>query len=183
MPYRGSRLLFLSFLLLLGPCDNHRATSTPIKRNDAIKGHLTENLSSCEVVLQIETLPAGSFARRLFASLLFLLCTLLISLLKKKLLKIYQKIHNQDNRIRSWYLLFHLYDYDFHYSEVSKPSYSLFAINLNPLFITHYSASTPEHPPEASHYSGNRISVTSGKNLIFIVNDVFLLLKNDGNHN
>ena len=148
LPYRWSWLPFLSFLLLpiitLAKLtrhdlykDNHQATSTRIKEKtcQAVK------LSSCEVVLQLETHPAGSFAERLFASLVVLLCTLLISLLKK-LLKIHQKIHNQDNRIWKRYLFFHWHDYVIHYSEVSKPNNSLFTFNLNPLFIIHYSAST-----------------------------------------
>ena len=90
LPYRWSWLPFFSFLLLpiitLAKLtrhdlykDNHQATSTRIKEKtcQAVK------LSSCEVVLQLETHPAGSFAGRLFASLVVLLCTLLISLLKK----------------------------------------------------------------------------------------------------
>ena len=40
-----------------------------------------------------------------------------------------------------------------------------------------------QHPPEVSHCSRNRISVSSGKGLDFITNDVFLLLKYDGNCN
>ena len=38
-----------------------------------------------------------------------------------------------------------------------------------------------QYPPEVSHCSRNRISVSSGKGLEFITNDVFLLLKYDGN--
>ena len=37
-----------------------------------------------------------------------------------------------------------------------------------------------QYPPEVSH---NRISVSSGKGLDFIKNDVFLILKYDGNYN
>ena len=40
-----------------------------------------------------------------------------------------------------------------------------------------------QYPPEVSHCSRNGISVSSGKGLDFITNDVFLLLKNDGNCN
>ena len=40
-----------------------------------------------------------------------------------------------------------------------------------------------QYPPEVSHCSRNRISVSSGKGLDFITNDVFLLLKYDGNCN
>ena len=40
-----------------------------------------------------------------------------------------------------------------------------------------------QYPPELSHRSGNRISVSSGKDLTFIANDIFLLLKCDGNYN
>ena len=38
-----------------------------------------------------------------------------------------------------------------------------------------------QYPLEVSHCSRNRISVSSGKGLNFITNDVFLLLKYDGN--
>ena len=92
-------------------------------------------LSGCEVVLKLETPPAGSFAGRLFVSLVVLLFIVLISLKRKKLLKIDQKIHNQDNRKRKRYLFFHWLDYVIHYSEVSKPHYSLFTFNLNLLFF------------------------------------------------
>ena len=37
-------------------------------------------------------------------------------------------------------------------------------------------------PWEVSHYSSKRISVSSGKGLNFITNDLFLLLKYDGNY-
>ena len=40
-----------------------------------------------------------------------------------------------------------------------------------------------QHPPEVSHCSHNRISVSSGKGLNFITNNVVLLLKCDGNYN
>ena len=40
-----------------------------------------------------------------------------------------------------------------------------------------------QYPPEFSHCSRNRISVSSGKGLDFIKNDVFLILKYDGNYN
>ena len=40
-----------------------------------------------------------------------------------------------------------------------------------------------QYPPEVSHCSRNRISVSSGKGLDLITNDVFLLLKYDGNCN
>ena len=36
---------------------------------------------------------------------------------------------------------------------------------------------------ELSHRSGNRITVSSGKSLTFITNNIFLLLKYDGNCN
>ena len=36
-----------------------------------------------------------------------------------------------------------------------------------------------QHPPEVSHCSRNRISISSGKGLNFITNDVVLLLKYD----
>ena len=39
------------------------------------------------------------------------------------------------------------------------------------------------HSPEVSLCSRNRISVSSGKGLNFIINDVVLLLKYDGNYN
>ena len=39
------------------------------------------------------------------------------------------------------------------------------------------------YTPEFSHCSHNRISVSSGKGLDFIKNDVFLILKYDGNYN
>ena len=38
---------------------------------------------TCQAVSQLETLPAGTFSGRPFASLMVLLCTLLISLKKK----------------------------------------------------------------------------------------------------
>ena len=44
------------------------------------------------------------------------------------------------------------------------------------------SLSLRQYPPEVLHCSGNRISVTSGKDLTFITN-VFLLLKCDWNYN
>ena len=44
------------------------------------------------------------------------------------------------------------------------------------------SLSLRQYPPEVLHSSGNRISVTSGKDLTFITN-VFLLLKCDWNYN
>ena len=40
-----------------------------------------------------------------------------------------------------------------------------------------------QYTPEFSHCSRNRISVSSGKGLDFIKNDVFLILKYDGNYN
>ena len=40
-----------------------------------------------------------------------------------------------------------------------------------------------QYPPELSHRSGNRISASSGKGLNFITNDIFLLLRCDGNYN
>ena len=40
-----------------------------------------------------------------------------------------------------------------------------------------------QYPPELSRRSGNGISVSSGKDLTFIANDTFLLLKYDGNYN
>ncbi|RMX44752.1 hypothetical protein pdam_00009181 [Pocillopora damicornis] len=40
-----------------------------------------------------------------------------------------------------------------------------------------------QHPPEVLHCSRNRISVSSGKGLNFITNDIVLLLKHDGNKN
>ena len=40
-----------------------------------------------------------------------------------------------------------------------------------------------QYPPEVSHCSRNRISVSSGKGLNFITNDVVLLLKYDENYN
>ena len=40
-----------------------------------------------------------------------------------------------------------------------------------------------QHPPEVLHCSRNRISVSSGKGLNFITNDIILLLKHDGNKN
>ena len=40
-----------------------------------------------------------------------------------------------------------------------------------------------QYPPEVSHCSRNRISVSSGKGLDLITNDVFLILKYDGNFN
>ena len=40
-----------------------------------------------------------------------------------------------------------------------------------------------QYPPEVSHCSRNRISVSSGKGLDSITNIVFLLLKYDGNCN
>ena len=39
------------------------------------------------------------------------------------------------------------------------------------------------HSPEVSHCSRSRISVSSGKGLNFITNDVVLLSKYDGNYN
>ena len=45
-------------------------------------------------------------------------------------MKIYQKIHSKDNRIRRRYLLFHWHDF-----EVSKTNHSLFTFNLKSLFI------------------------------------------------
>ena len=44
------------------------------------------------------------------------------------------------------------------------------------------SLSLYQYPPEVLHYSGNRISVTLGKDLTFISN-VFVLLKCDWNYN
>ena len=40
-----------------------------------------------------------------------------------------------------------------------------------------------QYPPEVSHCSRNRISVSPGKGLNFITNDVVLLLECDGNYN
>ena len=40
-----------------------------------------------------------------------------------------------------------------------------------------------QYPHEVSHCSLNRISVSPGKGLKFITNDVRLLLKYDGNYN
>ena len=40
-----------------------------------------------------------------------------------------------------------------------------------------------QHPPEVSQCSLKRISVSSGKGLNFITNDVVLLSKYDGNYN
>ena len=40
-----------------------------------------------------------------------------------------------------------------------------------------------QHPPKVLHCSRNRISVSSGKGLNFITNDIVLLLKHDGNKN
>ena len=100
--------------------------------NDSITVHLTENLSSCKVVLQLETLLARSFAGRLFASLVVYFAHCWFHLKKKKKL-----------RTRKLYLLFHWHDYVIHYSKVLEPNYSLFTFNLNPLFIVHYSVSTP----------------------------------------
>ena len=40
-----------------------------------------------------------------------------------------------------------------------------------------------QYPPEFSHCSRNRISLSSGKGLNFITNDVFLILQYDGNYN
>ena len=40
-----------------------------------------------------------------------------------------------------------------------------------------------QYPPEVSHCSRNRISVSSGKGSNFITNNVFLLLKYDITHN
>ena len=57
---------------------------------------------------------------------------------------IVKKKHNQCNRTGKRYVLFHWHDYVIHSSEVFKPNYSLFIFHLNPLFIIHYSASTPE---------------------------------------
>ena len=39
-----------------------------------------------------------------------------------------------------------------------------------------------QYPPEVSHGSRNRISVSSGKGLNFITNYVYLVTKYDGNH-
>lgn len=36
-----------------------------------------------------------------------------------------------------------------------------------------------QYPPEVSHCSGDRISVSLGKRLTFITNDIFVLLKFD----
>ena len=51
-------------------------------------------------------------------------------------------MHNQDNRIRKWSLLFHWHDCVIHYSRGLQTQ--LFIIYLKPLFIIHYSASTPD---------------------------------------
>ena len=40
-----------------------------------------------------------------------------------------------------------------------------------------------QYMPELSHRSGNSITVSSGKSLTFITNDIFLLLRYDGNCN
>ena len=40
-----------------------------------------------------------------------------------------------------------------------------------------------QHPPEVSHCSRNRISVSRGKGVNFITNVVFLLSKYEGNYN
>ena len=40
-----------------------------------------------------------------------------------------------------------------------------------------------QYPPEVSHCSRNRISVSSGKGLNFITNYVFLVTKYNGNYN
>ena len=40
-----------------------------------------------------------------------------------------------------------------------------------------------QHSPEVLHCSRSRISVSSGKGLNFITNDVVLLSKYDGNYN
>ena len=58
-----------------------------------------------------------------------------------------------------------------------KPSYRLGE------YTTPSSLCLCQYPPEVSRCSRNRISVSSGKRLDFITNDVFLLLKYDGNYN
>ena len=39
------------------------------------------------------------------------------------------------------------------------------------------------YPPEVSHCSRNRIQLSSGEGFNFITNNVFLLLRYDGNYN
>ena len=51
------------------------------------------------------------------------------------------------------------------------------------LYTTPSSSYSYQYPPEVSHCSRNRISVSSGKGLDSIINVVFLLLKYDGNCN
>ena len=77
-------LIVTSFFLVLAfthyyPGDN-RSDTTPTKiitkQLPRKSNRKPVRLSSCEVVLQLETLPAGNFAGRLFASLVVLLCTL-----------------------------------------------------------------------------------------------------------
>ena len=87
LPYHWSRLLFFSFLLLpiitLSRTDQTQTRELNVKRcHNSTFDRKPVKLPSCEVVLQLETLSARSFAGRLFASLVVLLCTLLISLKK-----------------------------------------------------------------------------------------------------
>ena len=87
LPYHWSRLLFFSFLLLpiitLSRTDQTQTRELNVKRcHNRTFDRKPVKLPSCEVVLQLETLSARSFAGRLFASLVVLLCTLLISLKK-----------------------------------------------------------------------------------------------------
>ena len=147
LPYRWSRLLFFSFLLLpiiprkptrhdLGK-DNHRATSTRIKRQTMPWQDIWQK--TCQAVKLWSCLTTrNTFGRKFRRNTFCVSCSFtlhVVDSLKKKLLKVYQKIHKQDNVIRKRYLLFHWHDYVIHYSEVYKPNYSWFTFNLNPLFI------------------------------------------------
>ena len=95
LPYRWSRLLFFSFLLLPIIPENRpdttsaKITTKQLPRESNVKrchnktfDRKPVKLSSSEVVLRLETLSAGSFVGTLFASLVVLLCTLLIHLKK-----------------------------------------------------------------------------------------------------
>ena len=98
--------------------------------NDSLTVHLTENLSSWATT---RNTSGQKFRRETFCVSCSLLCTLLISLKKKK---------KASNKKAVFIIPLAWLRYSL-YSKVFEPNHSLFTFHLNPSFIIHYSASTP----------------------------------------
>ena len=104
LPYRWSRLLFFSFLLL--PIIPRKPTRHDLGKDIWQKTCQAVKLWSCLTT-------RNTFGRKFRRNTFCVSCSFtlhVVDSLKKKLLKIYQKIHNQDNVIRKRYLLFHWHD-------------------------------------------------------------------------